>query len=732
MKRAAFTVILITALALPAAALAPRDSARAAASAPSTISGRVVDAESGAAVANVRIAVTPSVPGAAVTLTDADGRFSFSTPSPRVTLTITRAGYARTTAAAAASGAPIELQLTRGAAVEGRVVDEVGEPAVGAPVEVRGAPGSRFFAQTDDRGEFRIGGLAAGTIDVTVLGMDPNPSRGATPTGEKMLTLEPGEVASDIDFVVPAASLNRMIVTTSRLPIPSGSGVIRGSVTTTDGRAIPRANVELMMRAAGRLSQTMSDAFGQFAFTDVPAGTLMIEATKAGYEFPSPFAADTLTLADGGSAQVALHFDPVSAIAGVVSDENGDPMQGVSVQALGVRYERGARRLVPIASSRNTDDLGQYRLFGLPPGEYVVSAASASPQSGDLPGYVRSYYPGTDQAAQAQFVSVGSGDTVGGIDLTMARARTAKVSGHLLDAAGEPSTTGRVQLVPSVRSSTAVMVPLDARLGDGGSFEFASVSPGQYVLQVDRGRRGAAREGEFGSLAVTVADRDVTGLVLQTQPGSTITGRIELDSASGGKLPSLGGLEIRPIPVDFDAAPNDVATADIRDDGTFIMQGVSGVRRIEVTRAPAGWMLEEVRAAGIDVTDRPMQFGRPAQSRSDIEIVLTDRVSGVAGTVRDDNGSPVANVRVIVFPAARDLRYPGSRYLEQAMTSATGAYSVTSLPAGSYYVAAIPQAGDDPNGWQDPQRLESFTPIAQSAVVRDGETTTVDLRQTSR
>jgi hypothetical protein len=362
----------------------------------------------------------------------------------------------------------------------------------------------------------------------------------------------------------------------------------------------------------------------------------------------------------------------------------------------------------------------------LTPGRYIVAATTGA----EIPGYAPAFYPGTTTPSEAQFVSVTSGGTVDGINLSLSRQRTARVSGRLMDSSGQPTTGGSLLLIPSVRSGAAVMMPMGARISQNGTFDFPSVPPGQYVVQASRGRRTAAWEGEFGSLPVVVTDRDVTDLVLQTMPGSTIIGRIVLDSASGQELSSLSDVQIQPLPVDFDSAPRQVATADIRDDGVFIMQGVSGTRRIELTHAPAGWMLEAVRVGGIDVTDQALQFGRPAQSRNEIEVVLTDRVSGINGTVSDARGAAVPDVQVIVFPIDGDLRYVGSRYLATARTSDTGAFTVSGLPPGSYYVAVPPPSRDkDPDAWQDPQMLESFTRIAESIVVRDGATATVNLRQ---
>jgi hypothetical protein len=732
-RRFVLALVVVFALALHANAQGP-PAPRGPSSSAATIAGRIVADESGDPLARARVAVAPSRPGAPVVLTDDDGRFSMATTSQRVTLTLAKAGYA-TTDVVAAARAPVEVRLVRGAAIEGRVVDELGDPAQTAVlVQSRSTPSRRMVVDTDDRGEYRAGGLPAGTYDVTVRQPAPRLPSGVVQSEAQTVSLQPGNVASDVDFLVRAERfadrlVRRSLGTTGRT---SGTASIAGSVVTTGGRPVAHADVMLSTGLGINIIQeTFADSNGRFAFSDLPEGTYTVATIKTamhGGTLPSK----RVSIADGATADVQIEIAlERGAMEGFVSEEDGEPVQGVLVQALEVRYERGARRLVPSWSSRTTDDLGHYRLFGLGPGQYVVTAAPTGDGGGggaSLPGYPRSFYPGTTDASQAQLVAVAGDDTVAGINLSLTRGRTARVSGRLLDAFGGPTTGGRVSLVPSVRSASATMVPVGARIGSDGTFEFTGVAPGQYVVQMDRGRKGPSTEGEFGVVPVVVSDRDVTGVVVQAMPGSSIAGRVVLDSASGRKLRSASDIEINPVPVDFDLAPNQVASADIRDDGTFVMQGVTGPRRIAATRVPAGWMVEAVRVAGVDVTDSAIEFGTPRQSRSDVEVVLTDRVSSVAGTVTGARGAPAADVPVIVFPTDRSLRFFRSRYLATTSASADGTFAIAGLPPGSYYVAAVPplRAGDA-DGWQDPQLLESFMRVAESIVVRDGETTSVSL-----
>ena len=80
--------------------------------------------------------------------------------------------------------------------------------------------------------------------------------------------------------------------------------------------------------------------------------------------------------------------------------------------------------------------------------------------------------------------------------------------------------------------------------------------------------------------------------------------------------------------------------------------------------------MKAIRVRGIDVTDQVLAFGRNDQSLNDVEVVLTDRLNEVGGTVVDDHGRAAADARVVVFPIDRERWYPASRYLRVATAAA--------------------------------------------------------------
>ena len=197
------------------------------------------------------------------------------------------------------------------------------------------------------------------------------------------------------------------------------------------------------------------------------------------------------------------------------------------------------------------------------------------------------------------------------------------------------------------------------------------MAPGDYVIQAYRGRRNSSTEGEFGAARITVTDGDVKGVVVRTSAGSSIHGRIAFEPSLGTNLPNPWDVALSPIPVDYDLSPqNDFASADIRPNGSFTIDGISGPRRLEVVTAPPGWVLKEIRAGGIDVTDQVLRFGTADESLRDVEVALTDRVSELFGSVRDDRARPMTAATIIVFSTDRARWYPRSRFIQRARAEA--------------------------------------------------------------
>ena len=176
-----------------------------------------------------------------------------------------------------------------------------------------------------------------------------------------------------------------------------------------------------------------TDAEGRFEVADLPAGRYFLMVGRNGYvslQFGQqrPFEPGRpLVITDG---QVIDRIDFAlprgSVISGRVTDELGEPVAGVRMQAMRYRYlPGGERQLVSanIGGSFNmvTNDLGEFRVFGLMPGSYVVSAnpddggmmslgggvMPGNLSAGDAEGFATTYYPGTLNPEQAESINLG-------------------------------------------------------------------------------------------------------------------------------------------------------------------------------------------------------------------------------------------------------------------------------------------------------------------------------------
>jgi hypothetical protein len=717
------------------------------------LSGVVVAEGDGRPLPSARVTLTGGARDTPGAVTDASGRFTLSTPPlPGYRIAVSKPGYARLEVTAA-PGAPLELRMRRASAVTGRLVDDAGDPIVSARVfATRTADGVEVaFGFTDDRGLYRLSiepGVPVTVTTVTV-GIPANVREIAPGTFAsapqlhrrefpEVITLRPAEERSGVSFRVPLAEAGRQPFSAiARMPfgaVPPGvqrpsapAGRIEGRVVDGSGRGVPYAQVALMTgRGGSRAART--DPAGRFAFSDVQPGTVL--ASKPGYSMVQARVAAFSTAER--REEVELRLTPWSAISGRVLDDLREPVEGARIQLLEVRYEAGQRRLMPAGEvlDARSDDRGEFRLYGVTPGRYVVAAGIGQVAAADVPGFARSYYPGVPSATSAQFVPVAAGQDVQAVDVVLVRAPTFRVAGRVLDAVGQPRTGGNMQMFPSVAAgAAAASVGVSARLSDDGRFEFPNVSPGQYVIQAYRGRTGAASEGEFGAVRVAVADRDVTDLMLLTSAGSTIAGRVVLDPLAAARSIPTRGIEVSPVPADFDLAPaRNWANAPVGQDGRFRISGVSGPRRLLVTRLPEGWRATAVRVNGLEVTDRPIAFGAERQSLANVEVMVTDIVAVLAGRVADPRGRGAADVTVVAFPRDRQQWFPFAPYFGRATTSADGTFRIAGLPPGAYYVAPLatpPDGGDD--AWQDPAVLSALAGRAASAVLGESGEVAVNL-----
>lgn len=373
------------------------------------------------------------------------------------------------------------------------------------------------------------------------------------------------------------------------------------------------------------------------------------------------------------------------------------------------------------------NDIGEFCLFAIPPGQYYLSATLRSmgpiADNDDRSGYAPTYFPGTANMAEAQKVTVGLGQIVSDINMALIQTRTSRVTGVAVDSQGRPMM-GTVMAVPR-GDSVMMMFGPPGQIKPDGSFTIGGLAPGTYMVQTN-GPGG----NESASAEVTVSGDDVNGIRLAAALPSTASGRVIVDPAAAQTLKSPM-LRVTAQPLQFDNmmfGPN-AGPVVVNDDLTFELKARPGKMRIVLAGPITGWEVRAVRYRGVDVTDSGIEF-RANEDVANIEVEITNRLSDVSGLVTNSRGTAVKDYSVVVFPQDRDKWTPNSRYMRTSRPDQDGRFKVNGLPPGAYYIVALDYL-DTSGDWSDPEALDRLHSKATTLSINEGETKSVDLKITS-
>jgi hypothetical protein len=511
-----------------------------------------------------------------------------------------------------------------------------------------------------------------------------------------------------------------------------GTASIRGLVTSSDTNSpVRRAQVRATSPETRSARLSTTDADGRFELKDLPAGRWTIAASKGGFvtqQFGQrhPFeSVEPVDLAEGQRVTANFTLSRGSVITGRVSDEFGDPITGARVQVLRSQVQQGRRRLTPIASGAQTDDTGSFRVFGLAPGEYYIAAAlqAAPADSSDNPvSYAPTYYPGTANVADAQRIPVSLGTEQSGINFVLQPVRAVRVSGTVVDSNGAPSQAV-LNLTPSgFADEGGLRMGNPARVQQDGTFTILNVVPGEYVLTA-MGRSTGNATPEVAAMNVTVGNDDLAGVSVATGKGGSIRGTVVADN--NGKV-QTANIQVSVQPMRQTPGGLQPRT-QVSSTGTFELNGLIGAQLLRVDRLPEGWTVKAIRANGRDITDTALEF-RGSEGAT-VQIVLTDRISEVSGTVKA-SGQPVSAASVVLFPDdPAQWAFP-SRRVRMVRVDQTGVFRARSLPPGGYLALAVDYL--EQGEFQDPVFLERMRGRATAFSLSDGENKNLELTLVER
>jgi carboxypeptidase family protein len=531
---------------------------------------------------------------------------------------------------------------------------------------------------------------------------------------------------------------------------PKGTAKIAGRVVSADtGNPLRRAQIRLTAPEIRANRVATSDNDGRYEFTGLAAARYRLQISKAGYvtlEYGQarPFeAGKPLDVVDGQALEkIDFSLPRGSVIAGRVTDEFGDPVADATLQAMRYQFVNGQRQLVNAGRTSTSDDIGQFRIFGLMPGDYVVRAsvrdgaiASALVGVEEPSGYPATYYPGTTDIGQAQAVTVALGQELNSVFFPLIPARLARISGTVLDSQGHALSGAVVVVRPATGGGAggAFNIGGGNQVRADGSFTLNSVPPGEYTLDIQQRPRTLQSLGtdllEFASIPLSVAGADISGLTIITTPGVTVAGRVVLQGQKTQGV-SLRGIQITPMTPTGSQSLMGLAGRALgggrinSDDGAFQLRGLSGPQLIRVANLPAGWALESITLEGEAITDAPFDF-KSGRDLTGLTVTLTDKLTDLSGTVLDSRRQAVKDYVLVIFPDDDKLWGGQSRYVRTARPNQNGNFSVKGLPPAHYLAVAVESL--ETGTQNDPAVLEQLRPRAKAFALTEGQTQTLSL-----
>ena len=566
----------------------------------------------------------------------------------------------------------------------------------------------------------------------------------------------------------------------ARTPIDPLTASISGRVTTETGSPLRRAEVRATSNG-GLTRFTTTDTDGRYVVRDLPAGAFTLHVSKSGF-VPLYFGQrrpferrTTLQIVPGTRALADVRLPRAGAITGRIVDRTGEPVMGVRVQALRRRMVNGQRGLQAAGAADTTDDTGAYRVYGLPPGDYYVTATPRGPddRSGrPLPTILGRntpiFYPGTANRDEAQRVAV---DVAGEAraDLVLTEVRTSRLSGIVLTSSGTPATGAMVSLLSRDLSlggndvgDALVSLQIQDDADANGRFELEGVPPGSFTLRVNT-RPGISVPFDPATQRFTSSpvlppietamvpvnvDGDNAGLTVTTSPGGAVDVVLVADQGVSAPLPDnvrftartsdgnslslmvmdhVRSTSANSIAISGSISAGSSAVSPAGEKATLVLQAPA---RLSVDGLPEHWALKAILLDNEDVTDRLIEL-RDGPPRT-LRVVLTDRVSGVVGSVASSsfagNGAAAEAIVLVFADDERKWTYP-SRFV-RSVRADRGRFELAGLPPDEYRAVAVDYLEDGEEYDQD--FLKRMLARAARFSLREGEQVAVDLRLIQR
>jgi protocatechuate 3,4-dioxygenase beta subunit len=523
----------------------------------------------------------------------------------------------------------------------------------------------------------------------------------------------------------PAAKTTSISGTVTRsdthLPLKNAQVTIMGRGEGTSDATDPGDELE---SSQGYQSSTNTDEKGHFEFADVAPGTYYLRAAHTGMVMKGAQSGSTqlIRLQAGQSQNLSLIMLPGGAITGRVLNEEGEPMQNVSVAAMHYVYTVAGRHLME-AKRATSDDKGEYRLFSLKPGSYLLMAdttrasfeegsiamalgthqrASATKQDQKI--YAPTYYQNESSPEQASRIVLKPGEET---QANFALARVAghhvsgKISGIVVPKSADKPEQFR-SFVMARRPGSPFPVAYALVVDKDSTFDLGPIVPGKYTISAMQ----PESEGTVtGSRDVVVSSTDVTGVNISLHAGTTnVRGMIRAEGDSKLDYSKLFVVLMPAADTDPESADivegfgNGAGSAEVAKDGSFKLDVEPSTKPYQVVLSARGpgledWFTSKILFAGKDVVESGLKI-TDAEQRT-VEVVVSDKGAMIEGTVLDGEKKPFPNAEVIALPSDPKLR-KSYALLQKTTADQQGHFKLRGVRPGEYIAFALEDPQEQP------------------------------------
>jgi protocatechuate 3,4-dioxygenase beta subunit len=400
----------------------------------------------------------------------------------------------------------------------------------------------------------------------------------------------------------------------------------------------------------------------------------------------------------------------------------------------------------------NTNDIGQYRIAGLPPGNYAVIASGQSGRGaggrGGMGGFaggpgrgrvaaavveedlLPTYYPSSLDAAGAAPVQVFPGQEMAGVNIALRKGRLYQVQGKVTGVTAQDAAGVRVNLVPRESGAPSMFMGggTAGAVRQDGSFQVARVQPGSYYLIAQRmggggrGGMGGPGAGPVGRTTVDVGSSDVTNVVVSMVDPVPVTGTVKVEGQQTQSTQSQT-MSLSLTPVEYiPGLPGGGATARVSQ-GAFKMAAVTPDNYyVNFGGLPQGSYVKSVGMNGQEVIEKGIDLTN-ARGAVILDITLSTNGGSVEGTVVEDGkAAPGSYIMLLADPIR-----PGQPYLNRASTSdQDGKFTITGLAPGDYKLYAFEES--QPEIAQDLTLIKPFESKAVKVKVSESSTERAELK----